>query len=107
MDRINFIRGFSTDIHHFRQDRVFPFAQNSWVLVIHTVLPLNYFMVLAMELLLPLLGAAEIAAYIQSTYIKRVPQCMSPRWNCDSPTPSLANECAPSPGTKEGGAGEG
>jgi hypothetical protein len=31
---------------------------------------------------------------------KRVPQCMSPRWNWDSPTPSLASECAPPPGTK-------
>ncbi len=25
---------------------------------------------------------------------------MSPRWNWDSPTPSLASECAPSPRTK-------
>ncbi len=46
------------------------------------------------------------------TYIYRVPQCMSPRRNWDSPTPSLASECAPSPGTKGGGgahfpAGEG
>jgi hypothetical protein len=39
----------------------------------------------------------------QSTYIYRVPQCMSPRRNWDSPTPSLASECAPPPGTKEGG----
>jgi hypothetical protein len=29
---------------------------------------------------------------------------MSPRWNWDSPTPSLASECAPPPGTKGGGA---
>jgi hypothetical protein len=25
---------------------------------------------------------------------------MSPRWNWDSPTPSLASECAPPPGTR-------
>jgi hypothetical protein len=30
---------------------------------------------------------------------------MSPRRNCDSPTPSLASECAPPPGTKGGGGG--
>jgi hypothetical protein len=29
---------------------------------------------------------------------------MSPRWNWDSPTSSLASECAPPPGTKGGGA---
>ncbi len=29
---------------------------------------------------------------------------MSPRRNWDSPTPSPASECAPSPGTKGGGA---
>ncbi len=28
---------------------------------------------------------------------------MSPRWNWDSPIPSLASECAPLPGTKGGG----
>ncbi len=28
---------------------------------------------------------------------------MSPRRNWDSPTPSLASECAPPPGTKGGG----
>ncbi len=28
---------------------------------------------------------------------------MSPRRNWESPTPSLANECAPPPGTKGGG----
>ncbi len=33
----------------------------------------------------------------QSTHIYRVPQCMSPRRNCDSPIPSLASECAPPP----------
>jgi hypothetical protein len=32
------------------------------------------------------------------------PQCMSPRRNWDSPTPSLASECAPIPGTKRWGA---
>jgi hypothetical protein len=41
--------------------------------------------------------------YAQSTYIYRVPQCMSPRRNRDSPTPSLASECAPPPGPKRGG----
>jgi len=39
----------------------------------------------------------------QSTYIYRVPQCMSPRRNWVSPTSSLASECAPTPGTKGGG----
>jgi hypothetical protein len=38
----------------------------------------------------------------QSTYIHRVTQCMSPRRNWDSPTPSLASEGAPPPGTKGG-----
>jgi hypothetical protein len=38
----------------------------------------------------------------QSTYIYRVPQCMSPRRNWDSPTPSLASECAPPPQAKGG-----
>ncbi len=27
--------------------------------------------------------------------IYRAPQCMSPRWNWDSPTPLAAGECAP------------
>ncbi len=41
----------------------------------------------------------------QSTYIYRAPQCMSPRWNRDSPTPLAASECAlPPPGPKGGGA---
>ncbi len=35
-------------------------------------------------------------------YIYRVPQCMSPRRNWDSPTPSHASECAPPRGTKGG-----
>jgi hypothetical protein len=30
---------------------------------------------------------------------------MSPRWNWDSPTPSLTSECAPTPGTKGLGGG--
>jgi hypothetical protein len=30
----------------------------------------------------------------QSTYIYRVPQCISPRRNWDSPNPSPASECA-------------
>jgi hypothetical protein len=38
--------------------------------------------------------------HTQSTYIYRVPQCMSTRWNWDSPTPSLASECALPPRTK-------
>ncbi len=40
----------------------------------------------------------------QSTYIYRAPQCMSPRWNWDSPTPLPASECALPPGPKGGGA---
>jgi hypothetical protein len=47
----------------------------------------------------------------QSIYIYRAPQCMSPRWNWDSPTPLAAGECAPPPsecalppGPKGGGA---
>ncbi len=40
----------------------------------------------------------------QSTYIYRAPQCMSPRWNWDSPTLSAASECALPPGPKGGGA---
>jgi hypothetical protein len=39
----------------------------------------------------------------QSTYIFRVPKCMSPRRNWNSPTPSLASECAPPPEPKRGG----
>jgi hypothetical protein len=44
------------------------------------------------------------AVVSQSTYIYRVPQCMSPRWNWDSPTPLAASECALPPGPKGGGA---
>jgi hypothetical protein len=40
----------------------------------------------------------------QSTYIYRAPQCMSPSWNWDSPTPLAASECALPPGPKGGGA---
>jgi hypothetical protein len=42
----------------------------------------------------------------QSTYTYRVPKCMSPLLNWDSPTPSLASECVLPPGTNggEGGA---
>ncbi len=32
----------------------------------------------------------------------RVPQCLSPRWNWDSPTPSPASKCAP-PESRGGG----
>ncbi len=38
----------------------------------------------------------------QSTYLYRVPQCMSPRRNWDSPTPSLASECPPTPNQRGG-----
>jgi hypothetical protein len=39
----------------------------------------------------------------QSTYIARVPQCLSPRWNWDTPTPSPASDrVPPSPRTKGG-----
>ncbi len=37
-------------------------------------------------------------------YIYRAPQCMSPRWNWDSPTPLAASECALPPVPKGGGA---
>ena len=40
----------------------------------------------------------------QSTYIYRAQQCMSPRWNWDSPTPLAASECALPPGPKGEGA---
>jgi hypothetical protein len=46
--------------------------------------------------------AAERSEHKVHEYIYRVPQCMSPCRNWDSPTPSLASECAPSPGTKGG-----
>jgi hypothetical protein len=36
--------------------------------------------------------------------IYRAPQCMSPCWNWDSPTPLAASECALPPGPKGGGA---
>jgi hypothetical protein len=39
----------------------------------------------------------------QSTYIYRAPQCMSPRWNWDSPTPLAASECALPPDQRVGG----
>ena len=45
-------------------------------------------------LLLPLL-CCLLCYWTKSTYIYRVPQCMSHRRNWDSPTPSLASECAP------------
>jgi hypothetical protein len=38
-------------------------------------------------------------------FIYRVPQCMSPRRNWDSPIPFPASECALPPGTKGGGGG--
>jgi hypothetical protein len=48
---------------------------------------------------------APEASPSQSTYIYRAPaQCMSPRWNWDSPTPLAASECALPPGPKGGGA---
>jgi hypothetical protein len=45
-----------------------------------------------------------VAPLPQSTYIYRAPQCMSPRWNWDSPTPLAASEYALPPGAKGGGA---
>ncbi len=45
-------------------------------------------------------GGVERAVNPQSTYIyiiKRVQQCMSPRQNWDSSTPSLDSECASFP----------
>jgi hypothetical protein len=39
-------------------------------------------------------NSSRIFCYAQSTYIYRAPQCMSPRWNWDSPTPLAASECA-------------
>jgi hypothetical protein len=44
------------------------------------------------------------SVWAQSTYIKRVPQCMSTRQNWDSPNPSLASECAPPPQNRGEGA---
>jgi hypothetical protein len=38
------------------------------------------------------------------TYIASAPQCPSPRWNWDPPTPSPASECALPPEKKGGGA---
>jgi hypothetical protein len=49
-------------------------------------------------------GNSENVSAPQSTYIYRAPQCMSPRWNLDSPTPLAASECALPPGPKGGGA---
>jgi hypothetical protein len=40
----------------------------------------------------------------QSTYIPRVPQCLSPRWNWD-PRPLSRKRVCPPPGTKGGGGG--
>ncbi len=44
-----------------------------------------------------------LTPYPQSTYIYRAPQCMSPRWNWDSPTPLAASECALPPDQRVGG----
>ncbi len=41
---------------------------------------------------------------VETTKYHRVPQCMSPSWNWDSPNPSLAIESAPPPEPKGGGA---
>ncbi len=38
------------------------------------------------------------------TYIYRAPQCMSPRWNWDSPPPIATSEYSQPPGPKGGGA---
>jgi hypothetical protein len=53
--------------------------------------------------------AARIPTQLQgylhthSTHIYRAPQCMSPRQNWDSPSPSPASECALPPVPKGGG----
>jgi hypothetical protein len=55
-------------------------------------------------------GCAFTYVRAQSTYKYRVLRCMSLRRNWDSPTPSLASECAPPPNQGGGGtlaAGEG
>jgi hypothetical protein len=50
------------------------------------------------------LATVQLAILIpQSNYIYRAPQCMSPRWNWDSPTPLAASECAPPPHQRVGG----
>ncbi len=41
----------------------------------------------------------------KSTYIPKVPECLSPRPNWDSPIPSPASECALPQEPKEGGGG--
>ncbi len=48
------------------------------------------------------LSTAVSYVIVQSTYIPRVPQCLSPRPNWDSPTPSPASDCA-SPRNQRGG----
>jgi hypothetical protein len=45
----------------------------------------------------------DTCGYKVHIYVPRVPQCFSPRPNRDSPTPSPASECAPSPNKKRGG----
>jgi hypothetical protein len=45
----------------------------------------------------------NIRGETQSTYIYRAPQCMSPRWNWDSPTPLAASKCALPPDHRVGG----
>jgi hypothetical protein len=39
----------------------------------------------------------SVTFFPQSRYVPRVPQCLSPRPNWDSPTPSPASECASPP----------
>ncbi len=47
-------------------------------------------------------GAKVWLGLNHKVHIYRVPQCMSPRRNWDSPTPSRVSECAPPPVTKGG-----
>ena len=44
----------------------------------------------------------RISPTTQSTYIYRVPQCMSPRQNWDSPTPLSRQRVCPSPPNQRG-----
>ncbi len=55
------------------------------------------------HLLLPKSFFRETLSHKVHINIYRVPQYMSLRWNWNSPTPSLASECAPPPRTKGGG----
>ncbi len=66
---------------------------------------IQIFQVLISQDPLPPPTPQDVELYPQSTYIYRASQCMSPRWNWDSPTPLAASECALPPGPKGGGPG--